>query len=52
MSAQNIINAFSYLLENHPELSVKNRENILKLCRDKKNLNEPQFSTIPFSKIV
>lgn len=40
MSAQNIINAFSYLLENHPELTAQNQDSIRQLCRGKNNLDE------------
>lgn len=40
MSEQKIINAFSYLLENNPELSVQNQDSIRLLCQGKNNLDE------------
>jgi len=39
MSAQKIINAFSYLLENNPELTAQNQDSIHQLCQGKNNLD-------------
>ena len=40
MSAKNIINAFSYLIENNPELTAKNQDSIHQLCQGKNNWDE------------